>query len=284
MCVDKNGQLQTVKMQRVINIFFIVILAVCLESRASGAQVEREHIDVNHIAVKGVFFVPRDGPIPTPADIQALNRHIQWSQKRYRTMLKGADTFEISRGIEIYNSSFSLDYYREKPEEAAPWILDELFRHYGYDRETCPYIYVIVVANEKDDFPKGGGRNFNGGLNLGGGLVITSLQALRNSPNFQSTLRHELGHAMGLVHVDAYGYDMGNSKSIMSYNKKHHTNYFRESAEPGTLIPEDVRALAVNKRVFHKLTFDADKDVPKGYEISKKIVTLGAIKLPEERK
>ena len=56
-------------------------------------------------------------------------------------MLNGRDTFEISLGtIEIYHSSNSLDYYRDKPEDGAPWYIDELFDHFGYDRNTCPYL------------------------------------------------------------------------------------------------------------------------------------------------
>ena len=264
-----------------INALFVIILGVCTQSKAAAIPPDREFIDANRIAVKGVFFVPRDCPEPTTEDIKNLNKHIQWSRSRYREMLNDRDTFEISR-TETCHSSQPLDYYRKKPEDAAPWFLDELFKHFGYDRNTCPYIYVVIVANEKDNFPIGGGRNFNGGLNLGGGLAVMSLHALRNSPNFQSTLRHELGHAFGLVHAEAYGYDMNSNDSIMSYNVKHHTNFFKDSDRPGILIPEDIRSLAENKRVLQKLTFDAGKDVPKGYKI-KKIVTLGPIKLPEER-
>ena len=269
--------------QRAAIILCVVILAINTDSCAAENP-DQKYFDANQIVVKGVFFVPRNGTNPTMEDIKRLNRHIRWARERYRTMLNDRDTFEISMGTtEIYHSRNSLDYYRNKPEDGVPWYLDELFEHSGYDRNTCPYIYVIAVANEKDDYPAGGGRNFNGGFNQGGGLVIFSLYALRNSPNFQSTLRHELGHAMGLVHVEVYGYDMKNNDSIMSYNKKHHTKDFNDSDTPGIFIPEDIRALAKNKRVFQKLTFDEINDVPQGYKISEKTIALGAIKLPEER-
>jgi hypothetical protein len=271
-------------MQKAKTILSVIILAINIESKAATINPDQKFIDANQIVIKGVFFVPQGGPNPKIEDIKTLNRHIQWSRERYRVMLNGRDTFEISRRTtEIYHSHHPLDYFKGKPEDAAPWYLEELFEHFGYDRNTCPYVYVIVVATETDGFLKGGGRNFNGGLNLGGGLVIISLHTLRNSPNFQSTLRHELGHSFGLVHVEAYGYDMGTNESIMSYNKKHHTEFFKESDTPGILIPEDIRSLAKNKRVFQKLTFDKNKDIPQGYKI-KKNVTLGAIGLPEERK
>jgi hypothetical protein len=260
-------------------------LAINIEGKGATENPDQKYFDANQIVVKEVFFVPANGTNPTMKDIKNLNRHIRWASERYRAMLKDRDTFEISPGIaKMYYSRNPLDYYRGKPEDGVPWYLDELFHFYGYDRNTCPYIYVIVVANMKDDYPIGGGRNFNGYFNRGGGLVILSLNALRNSPNFQSTLRHELGHAFGLPHVDVYGYDMENNDSIMSYNKKHHTKDFNDSNTPGTLIPEDIRSLAKNKRVFKKLTFDEINDVPKGYKISERNTTLGAIELPEERK
>jgi hypothetical protein len=265
------------------NTLCVIILAICVQCSAAATPPEGKLTDTNQIVVKGVFFIPSDCKEPTAEDIKNLNKHIQWTRSQYLAMLNGRDTFEISR-TETCHSSNPLNYYRGKYEDGVPWLLDELFEHFGCDRNTCPYIYVIVMANEKDDFPIGGGRNFNGGLNMGGGLVIMSLYALRNSPNFQSTLRHELGHSFGLVHVEAYGYDMNSSDSIMSYNVKHHTNFFKDSNMPGIFIPEDICALAGNKRVFRKLKFDINKDVPEGYKMKTKIITLGAIKLPKELK
>jgi hypothetical protein len=262
---------------------YVIILSVCVQAKAAATHPDRELIDANRITVKGVFFVPRDCPKPSIADIKSLNKHIQWARSRYSEMLNGRDTFEVSR-TETYYASHPLDYYREKPEDAAPWLLNELFEHFGYDRNTCPYIYVIVIANEKDNFPKGGGRNFNGGHNLGGGLVIMSYHTLRYLPTFQSTLRHELGHSFGLVHPEAYGYDMNDNDSIMSYNEKHQTKFLKESDKPGILIPEDICALAANKRIFGKLIFDADKDIPQGYKMNWKIIIQGPLELPEEKK
>ena len=54
----------------------------------------------------------------------------------------------------------------------------------------------------------------------------------------------------------------------------------RPSPTPGTLIPEDRRALALNDRVFAKTTFDAIRHLPVGYKLAKKIVPLGPMELP----
>ena len=72
---------------------------------------------------------------------------------------------------------------------------------------------------------------------------------------------------------------MGTNPSLMSYNPTHHTQGFEPSKTPGILIAEDVRALALNRRVFPRLRFDAKTDVPQGYTMQK-IVTLGPMEIP----
>ena len=89
--------------------------------------------------------------------------------------------------------------------------------------------------------------------------------ALDRIPNFQSTLQHEIAHTCGLPHVDVYGYGMKTSRSIMAYNPAHKTKGFQPAREPGILIPEDRRGLALCTRMFAKLKFDANRDLPENY-------------------
>ena len=49
-------------------------------------------------------------------------------------------------------------------------------------------------------------------------MAVISSFALTRTPNVQSTTQHEIGHAFGLMHVNAYGIDMKSGDSIMSYN------------------------------------------------------------------
>jgi hypothetical protein len=109
--------------------------------------------------------------------------------------------------------------------------------------------------------------------------VILSSSGLDASPNVQSTLQHEIGHSFGLPHVDTYDYNMASSPSIMSYNPGHHTSGFRPSATPGRLIPEDLRGLGLNRRVFPVLRFDPQQDVPPGYRLAK-LVWLDPMTIP----
>ena len=91
---------------------------------------------------------------------------------------------------------------------------------------------------------------------------------------FQSSLQHELGHSFGLVHVESYGYDQNKNRSIMSYNTDLRWKGFRPPKKPGILIPEDLRALAKNKKVFPNLYFDPAIDIPSDYKISKTVIRL----------
>jgi hypothetical protein len=110
--------------------------------------------------------------------------------------------------------------------------------------------------------------------------MVMSSFAFDEMPNGQSTLRHEIAHTCGLPHVDSYGYDMTKSHSVMAYNLSHRTKGFRDSPTPPVLIPEDLRALSLATRVFSKLQFAPDRDLPAGYKMFPRVVNLGAMKIP----
>jgi hypothetical protein len=196
-------------------------------------------------------------------------------------MLGARDTFRVAEGApHVYQARRPLAELKGLPENAAPQVVADLLAELRVTRFNCPYVLLAVIMNPADDWPAGGGRPLNGGFNTGGGILILSSHGLDSSPNFQSTLQHEVGHAFGLPHVDAYAYNMQSNESIMSYNPAHHTNGFRPSAAPGRLIPEDLRGLALNKRAFGKLTFDPARHVPSGYRLAP-IVWLGPMNIPD---
>ncbi len=217
------------------------------------------------VGVLPIFFVPK-GEVPPSADqSKRLGKHLSLCQTAYKAMLARQDTFLIAEEVpRVYRSSLTLTELKVLPEDAAPQVLSELLGHLNYNRYTCPYVFLCVVMNSTNDWPVGGGRPINGGFNTGGGIVVLSSRGLDRSPNLQSTLQHEVGHAFGLPHVDVYNYSMTSSPSIMSYNPAHHTSDFKPSATPGRLIPEDLRGLALNRRVFSRLSFDPGRDVPAG--------------------
>lgn len=233
-----------------------------------------------HVSVLPVAFVPKDQQPPTNDETAKFFKHVTWAQNRYRELLFG-DTFDIAQpDVKIVPGQRPLDFYRAPPERGAPDIVSELLTNLKVTRFQCPYVFCILLMNSKDSFPEGGGRPINGGLNTGGGMMYISSQQLAQNDHFQCTLQHELGHAFGLVHVDAYSYDMGTNASLMSYNPAHHNKGFTPSATPGVLIPEDRRSLALNRRVFANFTFDPKRDVPAIYPLSKRIRTLGPMVLP----
>ncbi|MCE5186088.1 MAG: hypothetical protein LLF76_08190 [Planctomycetaceae bacterium] len=238
------------------------------------------------IQIQPMFFVPIDQAPPTSEQQLKLTRHILTSQKNYQRMLKNRDTFRISdRKPLICRGRFALDYYKTQDQKSLSILpVEEVFERFGYSRFNCPYLYVIIVMNASENIPAGGGRPFNRGFNNGGGFVYVSSYALDKSPGFQSTLLHELGHSFGLVHAASYGYDMNTNLSVMSYNQENLWDGYRVTKRAGTLIPEDLRALNFNKRVFPNFTFNAETDVPQNYKLHPVVVRLALVEeFPNQR-
>lgn len=249
------------------------------------------------VQVLPVFFVASDQSDPSREQQRTLMRHLELAQHRYATLLHGV-TFAVAATASlptklstpnpqpapqvplVYRSAHERAFYEAQPEGGAPAFVAELLTVLGHTRFNCPYVFLVLFMNPDHDYPTGGGRSLNGGYNTGGGVVILSSYALDRSPNFQSTLQHELGHAFGLPHVDAYGYNMTASPSLMSYNPAHHTNGFQPSSTPGTLLPEDVRGLASNQRAFAGASFIPTRDVPSGYRLAPNVLWIGAMHLP----
>jgi hypothetical protein len=230
------------------------------------------------VKVLPVFFVAKDASAPTDQQKSDLIRHLKWSQSRYLELLDNRSTFPIADTIPlIYKSQQNTDYYVQNG--TADNFVSELTDYTGYNRYSCPYIFLVIFMNDGNDFPTGGGRPCNGGYNTGGGVVQLSSYALSKIPRFQCTLQHELGHSFGLPHVDVYGYSMNTNMSFMSYNPLHYTDGFTPSATPGIMIPEDIRGLALNNLAFPNLEFDPQKDIPSGYTVAD-IVSLGIEEIP----
>ncbi len=238
-----------------------------------------------HVRVLRIFFVAAGEKAPSEEQSSRLVRHLRLAQGCYRRMLKGRDTFEIEDGPPLtIQGKQPLDDYKVEGEACKfnyeP--LREIFAQCGWNRFNCPYVLVVIMMTEGEC--GSGGRPFNPGFNGGGGLVITPSYVLDNVAWFQYTLQHELGHSVGLVHLDSYGYDQRNSRSIMSYDKKLRWTGFRPPKVAGILIPEDLRALAKNKKVFPKFYFDAEKDIPHGYKICRTVIRLAPpSELPGEK-
>ncbi len=195
--------------------------------------------------------------------------HIRWTRRRYSELLLGRDTFALADGELplVLRGRHDVQHYMCAPAQGAEAAVLELFEYDRVDRLSCPYTYVVLFVGT-GEWPKGGGVPINGGVNTGGGIVVMSTYSLGNDSAFQTTLQHEIGHAFGLTHADAYGWDMQTSDSLMSYNPKHHTKGLQHTPTPGRLMPEELRMLSYNKRVFPNWEFDESRDVPEGYTFS----------------
>ena len=236
---------------------------------------------MKQIQVLPLVVVPLNVALPVEQQAVHWMKHLIWTQRYFAERLNG-DTFRLaSEQPTIVTLRRPLSFYKGlKKGEAATYWTAELLDHFKLNRFDCPYTFCCLVMNPEERWPIGGGRSINGGINRGGGMLVMSSFALDKLPNFQSTLRHEIAHTVGLPHVDVYGYDMKTTRSLMAYNTMHQTNRFRESKTPARLIPEDVRALALADSVFPNTRFDVKTDLPSGYELFPRVITLPAMKIP----
>ncbi|MEZ6125993.1 MAG: hypothetical protein R3C49_22930 [Planctomycetaceae bacterium] len=267
-------------------VWLLVSVALVPEAAAQRAaiklpQPEFEFLPPESVSVFPVFFVASDQREPDRQQADLLMRHLKLSQRWFRDQLKGGGTFELfSEQPYLFRGRHPLAYYAGLPSgQRAPAHLQELLEHFQLTRFNCPFVFVMLL----DDLSErpAGGRPINAGFNGGGGVVQFSRKFLTPQSAIQGTLRHELGHAFGLQHVSLYGYDMKNNPSVMSYDKRSQTRGFEEGPIPDVLIPEDIRALALNDRVFPRLEFDERKHIPNGYQISPVMRALPPMTLPD---
>jgi len=237
-------------------------------------------IPPKQVSIFPVFFVASDQPNPPAAEAEMLQRHLSSAQDWFKSQLRGESTFKIfSDQAYLYRGRHPLAHYvSQEPGKRAPLHLIELLEHFKLTRFNCPFVFVVIV-DSLDERPNGG-RPINAGFNGGGGIVQMSRKGLVGHGSFQGVLRHELGHSFGLQHVTLYGYDMKTNLSVMSYNHSSRPRGFVESRTPQILIPEDIRALSLNDRVFPNLTFNPRRHVPGNYVISPKMRAFSPMLLP----
>ncbi|MEK7667470.1 MAG: hypothetical protein AAB409_02360 [Gemmatimonadota bacterium] len=241
-----------------------------------------EQPPLTRVTVLPVFAVPAGGREPTAGERSLLLAHLRLAQARYAVLLGHRDSFLLEPVPLVHHSPRTLAFLRAAPESGVPVLVAELLAVQGVSRYSARHVYVIVVINDSDDFPVGGGRPLNGGLGTGAGLVVLSSFALARSPNVQSTLQHELGHGFGLVHSDNYGEEMATGRSLMSYNPAHHTSGLAPSATPGVLLPVELAALALNRRVFPALAGEATVALPAAVPGRADIAWLPPMAIPDQ--
>lgn len=238
-----------------------------------------------HVSVLPVFFVPQDEGAATRDMQEKLVEHLRVAQQCYRRMLKSRDTFTIAKEPpRIVHAKHPSDYYEFSRRVGRKLeSVNEILQAFDYNRFNCPHIFVIVVVNSTNNVPAGSGRPFNRGFNNGGGWVFLSSYGLERLVTFQKTLNHELGHSFGLTHVNAYGYDMNKSRSVMSYNGNLHWDDSLPRKDSTILLPEEICALAANKRLFPRLYFDSRLDVPLGYRMGNCVPLALQDEIPGQR-
>jgi hypothetical protein len=233
------------------------------------------------IDVLPVFFVPADAPDPTQDEIQRFQEHLNITQNRYKELLHGRDTFTIAPASPlVYHSPHNVSYFTLGTDGRWGKLTSELLSYMNVTRFSLSHVLVVIFMNPYDDWPGYTGATINGGFNMGAGMVrLPSSHLADANSTFQTTLEHELGHAFGLVHPDAYGYNLTTNPSVMSYDDRL-WHGFQPPEVDRIFIPEDIYELSRNKLAFPHLYFNASEDVPPGYVMHDKgVVGFGPANL-----
>lgn len=267
----------------------IAVLLVIAAGIRPAFAAEPDYALPEKVTVMPVFLLPPGISRPIRQESSLVMRQLTWAQESYRKFLGGRDTFSISKKApDVIRLPKGVDYYKSLPKgDAACEVVSLLLKYYKTNRFNCPWVFCCVMVNRQDNWPYGGGRPINGGYGRGGGVVMVSsyevnrsVESDKSPMHFQTTLRHELGHAFGLPHVDVYGYDQRTTPSIMAYYRPFRAVAFREATESARFLPEDIRGLALNSRVFSALKIDQPKDIPRDYKLHPRVIPLGPMTLP----
>lgn len=231
-------------------------------------------IEGPQIVIRPVFYVFKDqknSGLPNDQDRLLIKHYLEHARDHFKRLL-GPDvsSFELADAL-IYQGQYEESAIRniaeqhqrnanDKPQDqardSAPdfehAMLKEIFEARGSNRylESSVFVFILVNPNMQLYRPQwgAGGRNFNGGVNGGGGLVVIEYRRLRQG--IYGTLVHELGHAFGLTHVNCAGENMSESESLMSYNPKHRSRGTDVTVNPGILTEAERISLLLNPRIF----------------------------------
>jgi hypothetical protein len=87
-------------------------------------------------------------------------------------------------------------------------IMGEILTAAGCKVQSCPFVFVVMVAKASSSNTEIYGTPFNYGFNGGGGFLRLPMSkatdAAETTSKLLSTLLHELGHAFGLPHITNY--------------------------------------------------------------------------------
>jgi len=111
----------------------------------------KHYFPPERVSVLPVVLTPKGEKAPRKELDSIVLRHLKWTQRRYGELL--GTTFEIEDKVRRVRGKKTLDEYRKRDGNAVLDFAAELLQEFGYNRFNCPHVFLIVVANSKDDWP-----------------------------------------------------------------------------------------------------------------------------------
>ena len=221
--------------------------------------------------VRPVLFFPDDVPVDEGFVAKASEQiatHLAVAQERYRRWLV-TDTFPFVDARVVRSRRVHLDY---KKGDAFWDIFREICDELGDCDATSTSAYLTFFVRPsgfEDQLWFGAG----GPSTEGSGMALLDARCILEDQPYpmQSTLVHELGHAFGLPHVDAWGEDLYDCDSVMSYSSRHHTFGPSTPSPDGRFLPEELDLLGRNEVAFPRFEYDPAIHNPTGRPLRTRI-------------
>ena len=259
-------------------LFLSVVLVLSLILSISSSRVaSANEYPAGNIKVLPVLFIPagRENLAKkwtSRFNSNNIHAYLKVAQKKWQQLL-GGTAFEYER-LKIIQGTQTVNQYIVSGQVFGT-IQSEVLNKLGVNPNIVPTpkicnfdkIVLLLVAGGNNISIGSGGNWCSYGIKNGPGAAILGIDYFFKEGTLTSTLVHEIGHGLGLVHswqrpssqnpMAARNplYGQSTSNSVMSYNIKNQTNSVNIADVKGSLLSVELFELAQNKRALPEFAY-----------------------------